>query len=178
VNISRKLNGKFDPNHQYKIDVAIPVDKLITIDPVKTILPGTGFPQPVVVLNGITNVQNNVSQFKNYYQRKGGSTAMPVYYHNTLNSVFPVLIFNEPYNPAFGGLVGSDAISSAAPKTSVNVTTSRAGVYATNVDYVLQEDLASLYGDVTHYDGGIKGSGVQHDTIVWYVLQDALNDLQ
>jgi len=174
INLARSLSLSTDMSENYKLDVAVPISRLVTIDPVKKVLPGIGIAQPIVFQRG--PVPSTVSQYKNYFQTKGGGTTFNLYlagssqggaaFNNNLK------VGTDTYDPPFGGLTGTANIPSNAGTTTGVVVTLLGQQYAKNVDYQ-----TNFLAGATHYDADLKANNVQHDTIPWFVRGDVLTDL-
>ena len=132
----------------YRLATFVPVQTLITIDPVNT-QPGKHTDGPL----------SNVAQFLNFYELNPGGTTIPLTVRGTRRSGGAA-----PFNSSniIGGLLPSAAQSSS--QTLVDH-----GGPLTNV-YVTQSFSHFTYGT-------LKGGDVNHMTMPWYLYSTILSDL-
>jgi hypothetical protein len=82
-------------------------------------------------------------------------------------------IQNQTYGNIFSEVFTGEALKSSSPDTvQVNVTTSPAWANKTVQRYI-GETAAG-----TPIDGKLKGNGVQHDVIPFYVADQVISDIQ
>jgi len=127
---------------------------LVTIDPVTT-------------LKGQQISQANVETFVNYYQTKQGKSTPTLIERATGNVVGPGEAIGAPLSVR---LSGNRLNSQAQAYHPFNVTTHPA--FSNTPRY--QVDPANP----ATQDERLRGSEVNHDTIVWHVASDVRNDLQ
>lgn len=111
VNVSRRLTA--DRIGKYRLDVDIPVQSLVVLDPIHH-----GIPRMLRHTHG--PVKANVVNFFNYYQTRGGFTNIDLYFPNSNISAG----VDGPYGTGFSSLLKADLLQSSA-QTSVqrDVTT-------------------------------------------------------
>ncbi len=151
ANLTRVIEG-------YRLDVEIPVEKLVTIDPVNN------RPESLTTTSG--SVKTNVKAFVNWYQDKGGNSTMRGIDENgNLTSDFDTL------GTALSRTIHGSSIESLAPKTETRVDT-QLGNEKVEKAYFFPKPDPGHWGTARLY-----GNDVNHDTITWWLYDKAVQEL-
>lgn len=159
ANFTRDLDQAGSTVDGYKLDVAIPIQQLVTLDPVNYPI---NFP-PLVNTPG---PESNVDAFYNFYETgaSNGVSTINLFDDSTGASEGS---YSEPDTPlpVIGYLHGGSLDSSALSTVQINVDS---GKYAHHpVQHLLQDGV----------DGELKGIQTDHGTLPFYAYPDALADL-
>jgi len=161
TNFTRSLDAAGQRVDGYRLDAAIPVETLVTIDPVN-------YPITFPPLQHTDGPESNVRNFYNYYEtgKSGGKSTLALYNHATGKSEGSVA-YNDTTIPVLGPLHGGSLDSSALVSTQIDVGS---GVFADEA-----VDHSTFEGSAT--DGVLLGKNVDHTTMPFYAYPAALRDL-
>lgn len=169
VNFSRMLRGKVihKGGPDYHLDVAIPVELLITIDSprenITRIKPTWG------------PVETNVKKFVNWYQRRGGETTFGLWLGGSTGNGTNFSPFTKVDNetrlqniPFDGPLRGTTFKSKLPPSQTRQINVTGYGQrHATNVEYF--KDPLAPATSANYFDANLVAVSAQHDIMPWYV---------
>ncbi|MGB7159043.1 MAG: hypothetical protein WBD40_13320 [Tepidisphaeraceae bacterium] len=165
INLSRRLTDdviSWQGYPTYTLDVDVPVQSLVAIDPVNSTFLGLSW--LIKHVNG--PVKANVARYRGYWRTRTGAQMMNI----TLAGI-PAGDPQDMGTPA-GRLITGDFIKSRAPNTQiVNIDTQRASASIIHFQYPVSHPLyQGQAGDMT-------GSNVGHDTMPWYLFEEVRNEL-
>jgi hypothetical protein len=150
TNFTRELNRAGDEVAGYRLEQAIKVKRLVTIDPVNHASPLPHTDGPL----------RNVDKFINYYQQRGGETKIDVLERRTKIKLTSITV-EDPFD-----FVGGPLESQAKKTKQRRVDTGSWGKKK------ITQDLES--GVL----GRMRGRDVNHGTITWFVYKDAVKQLK
>ncbi|MGH7180152.1 MAG: hypothetical protein ACREJC_22430, partial [Tepidisphaeraceae bacterium] len=133
----------------FRLDVYVPVQSLVTLDPVNQ-----------SIVTGTAGVPENVNHFANYYQRKGGDTTVDLYTRTTPSIKVRSITVDDPLN-----LKGDVLPTAARHSKQIRVDS---GPLA---DQTVTHKVDSLL------NAKLKGKNVNHGTLPFFVRDPAVTDV-
>ncbi|MGB7158040.1 MAG: carbohydrate binding domain-containing protein [Tepidisphaeraceae bacterium] len=164
INLSRRLTDdviSWQDYPTYTLDVDIPVESLVAIDPVNSTFFGLSW--LIKHVNG--PVKSNVAKYRGYWRTRTGQQIMDL-------SIAGIGIGPEDMGSPAGSIITGDFIKSKSPDTVItNVDTQRTNTIAIHFQYPTT--------DPRHQGqaGEMTGSRVGHDTMPWYLFEEVRNEL-
>jgi hypothetical protein len=152
INFSRKLAAAGECYHGYKLEVAIPFEVLVTIDPVAR------YPF-VKVANG--PVKTNVKEYINYFQRKRGNSVLHKVDPVTEDEIGALTIGDFWSRQFMGSTMDSDTLTT---QTRVDTTFANQKIQH-GIESMQDQNIAWLFGN-----------DVNHLTIVWWYYEKVIAD--
>jgi hypothetical protein len=156
ANLTRDLDQAGQTVDGYKLDAAVPVQELVTLDPVN-------YPINFPPLVNTAGPESNVAAFYNYYETgsTNGVSELNLFDSSTGASLGGYSQDDTPL-PIIGYLSGDPLDSSAKKTTQIQVN---AGKYAGHpVEHLLQDGV----------NGELKGKQTDHGTLPFYAYPYAL----
>ncbi|CAN5473548.1 hypothetical protein BH09PLA1_BH09PLA1_05730 [soil metagenome] len=149
VNFARYLLRVGDTIKGFLIGQGTPITSLVTIDPVNS--------SP---LKSTVGVPDNVYNFSNYYQQKGGDTTIDLYTRTTPSFKVSSQTYEDPLD-----IKGEALATEARGNNQVRIDV---GIYQDEtVKHKVQDNL----------DGKLKGRDTNHGTIPFFAYDLAVRDL-
>jgi hypothetical protein len=149
VNFARYLLRVGDTIKGYLIGQGTPIDTLITLDPVND--------NP---LKSTVGVPDNVYNFVNYYQQKGGDTTIDLY-TDPFDIKVDSITVEDPLN-----LKGDTLVSEAQIRTR-QIRIDAGALANTRVEHEVRDNL----------NGKLKGSDTNHGSLPFFTYEFAVRDL-
>jgi hypothetical protein len=161
ANFTRSLDAVGKRVQGYKLDAAIPIETLVTIDPVN-------YPINFDPLKHTDGPASNVRNFYNYYEsgKSNGKSTLALFNYASGKSAGSAS-YNESSFPIVGYLHGDSLDSSALATTQIDVNS---GTFANT-------PIRHALGEGSDIDGQVIGKNVDHTTMPFYAYPMALPDL-
>ena len=162
ANFTRDLDNAGKKEYGYKLAAVIPVESLVTLDPVN-------FPINAAPLKQTDGPRSNVRQFFNFYEggSSDGSSSLQLFQNSTSESL-GTTSYNDTALPVIGYLNGDSLDSDAGETAQYRVDS---GKFA---KHPIRHGLDTATDDV---DGQLTGKQTDHGTLPFYAYSYALPDL-
>ncbi len=159
-------------NSGKRLETPVRFHTVVCLDPV------TDGPSVALIRVSTKTIQSNVTRFRNYYQRRGGTSILSLWIQGTVGQFG----FNPQHGVSFSSqIAGFDlrgrriAIGALIDEQQVQVDTSAVYFNQERIQVTEYEDPGSEYFGT--WDGVMLGRNTNHSTLVWYMRPEVLQAL-